>query len=237
MTRFAAPTAFARPISSMRANRWWCRHDFRDRGSFWCPRINGGARRDLPTGPLIDQPACKPGSVGRGASPARDGHSSGTPVARRLEQPTRTAGPGHRSGNLAVPAPSLFGFAPGGVYRAVSVAGNAVRSYRTVSPLPARLPSRRCEIGAGGRFVFCGTVPGVAPAGPYPAPHVHGARTFLPGSLSASTGAAVRPTDDHKLGALDRGVKSTPVRRRVGAAAAFKRPAAPTDRRAAMTLR
>jgi len=27
----------------------------------------------------------------------RDGHSSATPVARRLKQPTRTAGSGHRS--------------------------------------------------------------------------------------------------------------------------------------------
>jgi hypothetical protein len=125
----------------MRANRWWCRN----------PK-NGGARRISPPGPLIDQPACKPGSVGRGASPARDGHSSGTPVARRLEQPTRTAGPGHRSGNLAVPAPSLFGFAPGGVYRAVSVAGNAVRSYRTVSPLPARLHLCARSARAGGLF-------------------------------------------------------------------------------------
>ena len=33
--------------------------------------------------------------------------------------------------------PSLFGLAPGGVYRAVSVTGDAVRSYRTLSPLPA----------------------------------------------------------------------------------------------------
>ncbi len=32
--------------------------------------------------------------------------------------------------------PFLFGFAPGGVYRAASVAGCAVRSYRTLSPLP-----------------------------------------------------------------------------------------------------
>ena len=32
--------------------------------------------------------------------------------------------------------PFLFGFAPGGVYRAASVAGRAVRSYRTLSPLP-----------------------------------------------------------------------------------------------------
>ncbi|BEV44964.1 hypothetical protein CRBSH125_11470 [Afipia carboxidovorans] len=32
--------------------------------------------------------------------------------------------------------PSLFGFAPGGVCHAASVAGDAVRSYRTFSPLP-----------------------------------------------------------------------------------------------------
>ncbi len=33
--------------------------------------------------------------------------------------------------------PPLFGLAPGGVYRAAAVAGVAVRSYRTLSPLPA----------------------------------------------------------------------------------------------------
>ena len=39
------------------------------------------------------QPACKPGSVGhrRLALAIRDGHSSGTALARGLEQPTRTA--------------------------------------------------------------------------------------------------------------------------------------------------
>ena len=31
-----------------------------------------------------------------------------------------------------------------------------------------------------GRSAFCGTVPGVTPAGRYPAPCLHGARTFLP---------------------------------------------------------
>jgi len=31
---------------------------------------------------------------------------------------------------------SLFGFAPGGVYLANAIAGLAVRSYRTLSPLP-----------------------------------------------------------------------------------------------------
>src|SRR3954471_10940174 len=87
--------------------------------------------------------------------------------------------------------PSRFGFAPGVVCHAVSVAGPAVRSYRTFSPLPRRSPAR----GKGGRFVLCGTVPGVAPAGRYPAPYVDGARTFLSRSLSTVAGAAVRPTD------------------------------------------
>ena len=36
--------------------------------------------------------------------------------------------------------PSLFGFAPGVVCHAVSIAGNAVRSYRTFSPLPSPNP-------------------------------------------------------------------------------------------------
>ena len=51
-----------------------------------------------------------------------------------------------------------------------------------------------------GRFVLCGTFPGVAPAGCYPAPHVDGARTFLPRGLSALAGAAVRPTDASRHG-------------------------------------
>ncbi len=39
---------------------------------------------------------------------------------------------------FSAPVPPLFGLAPGGVCRAVSVAGDAVRSYRTLSPLPLR---------------------------------------------------------------------------------------------------
>jgi len=81
--------------------------------------------------------------------------------------------PGQRRGNTPGadgPMPSLFGLAPGGVYRAVPVASDAVRSYRTLSPLPRTDPRR---------FAFCGTFPGVTPAGRYPAPCFHGARTFL----------------------------------------------------------
>ena len=88
------------------------------------------------------QPACKPGSVGHRplARTIRDGHSSGTMFAHCLEQPTRTAGLTSPRGVIACAnsplAPSLFGFAPGGVCHAGSVAGTAVRSYRTFSPLP-----------------------------------------------------------------------------------------------------
>src|SRR4051812_42937024 len=116
----------------------------------------------------------------------RDGHSSGIALARDLGQPTRTASltslprtsSRWRSSAFAIVSawPSLFGFAPGGVYHAGSVAGPAVRSYRTFSPLPRRRSVRT----KAWRFVLCGTVPGVAPAGRYPAPHVDGARTFLP---------------------------------------------------------
>jgi len=46
--------------------------------------------------------------------------------------------PGSRAGRtLGVTSNApLFGLAPGGVYPATSVTGSAVRSYRTISPLP-----------------------------------------------------------------------------------------------------
>lgn len=66
--------------------------------------------------------ACKPGSV-------ENGHVSGTPIARRLARPTRAS-------NGADSSSALLGLAPGGVCRAGRVTTPAVRSYRTVSPLP-----------------------------------------------------------------------------------------------------
>ena len=49
--------------------------------------------------------------------------------------------PGRRRGNPpGLNLPSLLGLAPGGVYPATPVAGGAVRSYRTLSPLPAVAP-------------------------------------------------------------------------------------------------
>ncbi len=94
------------------------------------------------------------------------------PIAGHLAQPTRTTVRGCTCGE---PPSSLLGLAPGGVYHASAVTFGAVRSYRTLSPLP---------MADHGRFAFCGTFPRVAPAGRYPAPYPRGARTFLPQHLS-----------------------------------------------------
>ncbi len=78
--------------------------------------------------------AVKPGSV-------VDSHSSGIRVAAHLKRPTRKpmwATCGNESLRVRHRA-SLFGLAPGGVCHAVDVATRAVRSYRTISPLPAPL--------------------------------------------------------------------------------------------------
>jgi hypothetical protein len=63
----------------------------------------------------------------------------------------------------AAPRP-LFGLAPGGVCRATSVTGGAVRSYRTLSPLPVP------PWGGHRRFAFCCTFRRLAAPGRYPAP-------------------------------------------------------------------
>src|SRR5262245_21759074 len=103
--------------------------------------------------------------------------------------------------------------------------GNLRRPYSVLLPVgfavPLPLPAARCALTApfhpcrpkAGGLLLCGTLPGVAPAGRYPAPFVRGARTFLPGGLSAVAGAAVRPTDGLTLGLRPARVK---VRRRGG---------------------
>ena len=87
----------------------------------------GGARR--PVSRVLSAPAG-----------VRDGHSSGMRLTAHLARPTRAA---KRECSWLSPSgvrlPPLFGLAPGGVYRAAPVAEGAVRSCRTVSPLPADL--------------------------------------------------------------------------------------------------
>lgn len=117
-----------------------------------------------------------------GTCPRRDGHSSGTCIAARLEQPTRTTGPGNRPLLPCGRASSLFGFAPGGACHAVPVAGSAVRSYRTFSPLP------RTEVRGGSISVALSLGS--------PPPDVIRHRVSVEPGLSspAEAGAAVRPT-------------------------------------------
>src|SRR5690242_7635940 len=127
--------------------------------------------------------------------------------AHCLEQPTRTA-----SLTLLPRALSL------------SRTFRVCRPYSVLLPvgfaMPSPLPETRCALTApfhpcpaklrrseAGRFVLCGTFPGVAPAGRYPAPYVDGARTFLFRRLSAIAGAAVRPTDVIAMGGGAAGVK------------------------------
>ena len=88
-------------------------------------RANPSPQRKAPSGPVS-----RILSLRRG----RD-HSSGPEVTLGLEQPTRRCPA--RGGAGRAPSISLFGLAPHGVCRAPSVAVGAVRSYRTVSPLPS----------------------------------------------------------------------------------------------------
>src|SRR6516164_9004429 len=67
------------------------------------------------------------------------GASSNQP--ERPGQRTRPRGAVWRRASL------LFGFAPGGACHAADVAARAVRSYRTLSPLPALLALRPLKAG------------------------------------------------------------------------------------------
>ena len=113
-------------------------------------------------------------------------HSSRPHIAVRLARPTRTTQAGDGPTLASQGAPSLFGLAPGGACHAVPVTRSAVRSYRTLSPLPS------FARGFGGRFTFCGAIPGLAPGGRYPPPCRRGARTFL---VPPKGDATARPSD------------------------------------------
>src|SRR2546429_3143082 len=172
-------------------------------------REGSGALRRTPHSQRY-QPACKPGSVGHRllAQAIRDGLSSGTTFARCLEQPTRTASLTSPCGVLAflserprVAVPIRSCSRCGLPCRFRCRSRGALLPHLFTLTAPSLIPPPRAgEGGVGKRFVLCGTVPGVAPAGRYPAPYVDGARTFLPGHLSVIAGAAVRPTDALVMG-------------------------------------
>jgi len=175
-----------------------------------------GARRCCRRAPSTYQPACKPGSVGRRANPPRDGHSSGTPVTRRLQQPTRTADRGHTI--RALPLARQSSRRP---YSVLLPVGFAV-------PLP--LPDARCALTAP--FHPCGSLAGgrglfsVALSLEFAAL----ARGFFRRTLSGTAcpwspdfplraafrhwpQAAVRPTDRMEVGAFASEIKNGGLRR------------------------
>ena len=109
---------------------------------------------------------------------------------------------------LSPGTPSLFGLAPGGVYRAAPVTSRAVGSYPTLSPLP-RHPFRPCSPEQGVASLFRllrrngrrGGLLSVALSLGSPPPGVTRHRVSLEPGLSSPaafrhmTSAAARPTD------------------------------------------
>src|SRR4029079_5299492 len=95
------------------------------------------------------EPADKPGSV-------EDNHPSGTHVAVRLERPTRkplrAAGTSPKARALPYLVLLQVGFAV-----PPNVATGAVRSYRTLSPLPATALVHLTGLSSTGRPVFAVT--------------------------------------------------------------------------------
>ncbi len=134
-----------------------------------------GTRNTLQTRPIHTGPGIKGGS---------------RPVSRVLSRTVIHLGhasphassdlPGGLAGHENAP---LFGLAPGGVYPATGVATGAVRSYRTLSPLPVPHhpgvagPSAVCSLWHFPSARAAQALPGTLPCG---------ARTFLPPAAGAA---------------------------------------------------
>jgi hypothetical protein len=133
------------------------------------------------------QSACKPGS---GWLPDSSDNVTAIPLGRALLRASSNQ-PG-RQGTETCPCPlaraasSLFGFAPGGACHAVPVAGSAVRSYRTFSPLPCR--KSRSSPAQGGSI-------SVALSLGSPPPDVIRHRVSVEPGLSSLASESGRPAD------------------------------------------
>ena len=109
---------------------------------------------------------------------------------------------GNETGGFKAAAPPLFGLAPGGVCRAVPVTRTAVRSYRTLSPLPSEALAKE------------GGLLSVALSLGSPPPEVirHRASkepglSSLPADTLATGRAAIQPADRGNKGLPRTGVK------------------------------
>ena len=99
--------------------------------------FNGG---NLIPGKDASRPVSRVLSMGRLPCPLDD-HSSGTPVAGRFTQPTRMTGPETALNARRHPRHPYSVLLPVGFAWTAPVAGSAVRSYRTFSPLRQALSS------------------------------------------------------------------------------------------------
>src|SRR6185437_11099663 len=134
--------------------------------------------------------------MARRVSGERDGHSSGTPVARRVVQPTRMTGPDRAEARASRHS-----------YSVLLPVGFAV---------PPPLPAARCALTAPfhpyrgqnatqpRRSVLCGTVPETSRKD-VPPDVIRHRWSMEPGLSSPAAfrhwrGAAVRPTDGHRDG-------------------------------------
>jgi len=174
---------------------------FMDSIGFRCPA--GGGAGAVPVGlkyswfvrvSFLPRPRCGAGMGKRvrrpvsrvlsGASRPLDGHSSGTPVAGRLARPTRAESAGTRLRPTPCGASAVRPYSvllPVGFAVPRPLPARAVRSCRTVSPLPAGHPGRtpdgvmavcslwHCPWGCP-RRALPGTVFPWSPDFPHPAP-------------------------------------------------------------------
>ena len=130
----------------------------------------------------------------------RDDHSSSPAIAGGIKQPTRRRPPSASSRRRHSPRPwqrrsdgpsstvSLFGFAPCGVLPAIAVTSDAVRSYRTFSPLPTETPGSKSPERRRAVCFLC-HFPSSCPDRALPGALPCGVRTFLPPSRPPAASA------------------------------------------------
>ena len=118
-----------------------------------------------------------------------DDHSSAAPVARAVKLPTRASGLKRPCGGIL---PEGRTKPTQGPYSALLRVGLAIPSrlpgpwWALTPPFHHHRESAEASLAGGipasRQSLLCGAFPEVAPAGGYPAPLLHGVRTFLEGS-------------------------------------------------------
>jgi hypothetical protein len=145
------------------------------------------------------QTVCKPGSV---PLAERSGAGMAIPLGRSLPSASCDRPERRREGS-----PGISGLLPRMPAAPTwSCSRWGFPSRRRCRRCGALLPHRFTLAGRPGhrrvrRCTFCGTFPGVAPAGCYPAPCLRGARTFL---FPQTRRAAIRPSGAVRCGAPER---------------------------------